>query len=120
MIGLAERLAAVVTVAPSGADIARDPAGSRTLLVDACRSAVERHGADVVILGGAGLAGMAAPIGGAVRVPLVDSTQALMAACVAVHALRPAKPTAGVDAITPPVETTGLSAALATRFGAKV
>jgi len=58
---LSERLAAVVAVKPTGADIARDPQGSLALLAEAASEAVQRHGADVVVLGGAGLAGLAAP-----------------------------------------------------------
>ena len=46
------------------------------LLAAACREAAERFGAQAVILGGAGLAGMAADIAADVPVPLIDSVQA--------------------------------------------
>jgi hypothetical protein len=58
--GFSDRLAAVVPVSPTGADIARDPDGSLALLADA--AAVQRHGANVVLPGGAVLAGLAGPL----------------------------------------------------------
>lgn len=75
-IGLADRLATVATVAPTGADIARDPDRALDMLAEACRDCVERHGAETVILGGAGLAGLARRIAEHVPVPLVDSLHA--------------------------------------------
>jgi len=75
-LGQGEALAGVHTVAPSGAQLAADPAGARVLLAQACREAVDRFGAEAVILGGAGLAGMGADIAPQVPVPLIDSVQA--------------------------------------------
>ncbi|MDP3239030.1 MAG: aspartate/glutamate racemase family protein, partial [Reyranella sp.] len=57
--GLSSRLASVRTVAPTGADIARDPTAAMELLAKGCSACVKEDGADVVILGGAGLAGLA-------------------------------------------------------------
>lgn len=71
-----EALAGVHTVSASGAQLAADPAGARALLAQACREAIERFGADAVVLGGAGLAGMGADIAPQLPVPLVDSVQA--------------------------------------------
>lgn len=73
--GLGEQLAAVITVAPTGADIARDPEGAVEMLTRACNEAVTRHGATSVVLGGAGLAGLASRVSPGVRVPLVDPVQ---------------------------------------------
>lgn len=75
-LGQGEALAGVHTVAPSGAQLAADPAGARVLLAQACREAVDRFGADAVILGGAGLAGMGVDIAPQLPVPLIDSVQA--------------------------------------------
>jgi Asp/Glu/hydantoin racemase len=75
-LGQGEALAGVHTVAPSGAQLAADPAGARVLLAQACRDAVDRFEADAVILGGAGLAGMGVDIAPQVPVPLIDSVQA--------------------------------------------
>jgi hypothetical protein len=53
-LGMSERLAAIKTVAPSGADIARDPEGAYAMLAAACITAATENEADSVILGGAG------------------------------------------------------------------
>ena len=61
-LGHAPSLAGIHTVAPTGAQLAADPQGARALLAEACREAATRFDAQAVILGGAGLAGMAADI----------------------------------------------------------
>lgn len=75
-LGYSTSLAGIHTVAPTGAQLARDPDGARSLLAQACRDAAQRFGAQAVILGGAGLAGIATEIAGAVPVPIVDSVDA--------------------------------------------
>lgn len=75
-LGHAPMLAGIHTVEPSGAELAADPAGAHTLLAEACREAVVRFDARAVILGGAGLAGMAAAIAPELSVPLIDSVSA--------------------------------------------
>ncbi|WP_066341271.1 aspartate/glutamate racemase family protein [Azohydromonas lata] len=75
-LGVADALAGVHTVAPSGAQLAADPATALPLLAHACREAAHATGADCIILGGAGLAGMAARIQADVGVPLIDSVSA--------------------------------------------
>ncbi|AMM24723.1 aspartate/glutamate racemase family protein [Variovorax sp. PAMC 28711] len=75
-LGHGQTLAGIHTVAPSGAQLAADPVGARKLLADACCQAAERFKAQAVILGGAGLAGMAADIAIQVPVPLIDSVTA--------------------------------------------
>ncbi|NML17597.1 aspartate/glutamate racemase family protein [Azohydromonas caseinilytica] len=75
-LGFDDALAGVHTVAPSGIQLAADPAGALPLLARACREAARDTGADCVILGGAGLAGMAARIQDQVPVPLIDSVSA--------------------------------------------
>ena len=118
-IGMSERLAAIKTVAPSGAEIARDPQRAHTMLADAANALVEEAEADCVILGGAGLAGIAARIAERVRVPLIDSVGAAVKAAEALGNLGPAKARSGSFAATPPVETVGLAAALAARMEGK-
>lgn len=113
MLGLGERLAAVETVAPTGADIARDPDGSIALLAQACATTAARDGAGAVILGGAGLAGLAARVQPFVDIPVLCSVETGIAAVLAAMRDRPAKPTAGDLALPPPVGSTGLSARLA-------
>lgn len=75
-LGYGEALAGVRTVAPTGAQLAADPAGARQLLAAACRDAARDFGARCVIVGGAGLAGFAAALQPGLDVPLVDSVLA--------------------------------------------
>lgn len=112
-IGLGERLAAVETVAPTGADIARDPQGAVAMLAEACRGCVARHGADSVILGGAGLAGLAPRIAADVPVPLIDGLAAAVRMAEMLARFGPDKAASGSFAVAPAVEMVGLSPALA-------
>jgi allantoin racemase len=97
-LGYASSLAGIHTVAPSGAELVADPAGAQALLGEACLEAAARFEAQAVILGGAGLAGIAAAIAPRLPVPLIDSVSA--GARWAMEAGRaPATPRAdGIDA----------------------
>ena len=75
-LGWQQQLAGIETVALNGAQLAADPAGARELLSAACQHAADIYQADTVILGGAGLAGVAAQIQTLVSVPLIDSVSA--------------------------------------------
>lgn len=75
-LGLGDPLAAVVTVKATGAELLADPVTARALLVQACQQAVRDLGVQAVVLGGAGLAGMAADIQPHVAVPVIDSVLA--------------------------------------------
>lgn len=75
-LGFGESLAGIQTVAPSGAQLAQDPVMARHLLRDACQQARVQFGAQALILGGAGLAGMAALIQPEIPVPVIDSVLA--------------------------------------------
>ena len=108
-LGMSERLAFVQTVAPTGADIAREPERALGLLADACTACVSEHGADSVILGGAGLAGLAARIADKVPVPLIDSLAASVLMAEQIGRAGAAKAKVGSFAQTPAVETIGLS-----------
>ena len=72
-LGHAQALAGIRTVAPTGAELAADPAAARALLAQACREAASQLDVQAVILGGAGLAGMAAAVQDQVGVPVIDS-----------------------------------------------
>lgn len=106
LLGLDARLARVRTVAPTGADIARDPGAASELLVRACRDAAGKDKAKSVILGGAGLAGIARIIQPRVPIPVIDSTAAVIKAAEALAGKRGARDPLGP---TPPVETVGLA-----------
>jgi len=75
-LGHAPALAGIHTVAPTGAQLAADPEAARALLAQACRDVVRQMGVQAVILGGAGLAGMAAAIQPQVGVAVIDSVVA--------------------------------------------
>ena len=72
-LGHAPQLAGIHTVLPTGAQLAADPVAARALLAEACRDVVRQMGVQAVILGGAGLAGMAAAVQPQVSVPVIDS-----------------------------------------------
>jgi allantoin racemase len=73
MLGYRDRLASVRTLSLTGAEIAEKPDGALAALVEACAAAADEDGAEVVILGGAGLAGLAERIQPHVRRPVLDS-----------------------------------------------
>lgn len=81
LLGLSDRLASIETVAPTGAEIAREPRRAFDTLAEACRRTIEQHGATSVILGGAGLAGIADHIATRVPVPVIDSLAASVRLC---------------------------------------
>ena len=76
MLGFDAALAGIHTVQPSGLQLAQDPAAAKILLTEACKTALREFNAQVVILGGAGLAGMAASIQSQVDAPIIDSVLA--------------------------------------------
>lgn len=115
--GLGSRLASIRAISLTGDQIAADIEGSLGLLAAACAEAATEDGAEVVILGGAALAGLAARVGTAVRVPVLCSLAAGVAATVALATLAPAKAGQGSYARTPAIETVGLSSELAGWLG---
>jgi Asp/Glu/hydantoin racemase len=82
-LGLEERLAAVRTIAPTGDKIARDPEAALAELAAACTACARQDGADVVILGGAALAGLAKRIQPSVPIPVLCSVEAGTRAAIA-------------------------------------
>jgi allantoin racemase len=75
-LGRSDRLAAIRTIEQSGDEIARDPGVVLDRLVEACNACANQDGASSVILGGAGLAGLAARVQGSVPVPVICSVEA--------------------------------------------
>ena len=80
--GYAAALSGVHTITPTGAEIARDPAGAVDSLVGSCNEAIAA-GAQVVVLGGAGLAGLRAMIAPRVAVPVLCSVETGVQAIIA-------------------------------------
>lgn len=115
--GLSARLASVRTVAPTGADIARNPKAALAVLAKGCTACVREDGADVVILGGAGLAGLAAKLAAKVEVPLLDGVACAISMAESLALQKPAKATRGTLARPAPVESVNLSKGLAKLLG---
>ena len=116
-MGLSSRLASVRTVAPTGADIARNPKAAMALLARGCQACVKEDRADVVILGGAGLAGLAAKLAGKVDVPLLDGVACAISMAEALAAQKPVKARTGRLSKAAAVDSIGLSKGLAKLIG---
>jgi allantoin racemase len=111
-LGLAERLAAVRAIAPTGDRIARDPEAALDELAAGCTACARQDGADVVILGGAALAGLAARIQPSVPIPVLCSVEAGTRAAIA------AASQAKRHAASPPaLDSVGLGPDLASLLG---
>lgn len=112
--GLAAGLASILTVAPTGAQIAADPEGAFALLAQACARAIREDGAQSVILGGAGLVGLARRLEEQAGAPVVCSIEAgARAAFAALAAHGGAGRFAASQSGAAPVDSVGLSPALA-------
>lgn len=105
LLGLRESLSGIRAVAPTGGEIARDPDRALAGLAAACRACAAEDGAEAVILGGAGLAGLAARIQPDVPCPVICSVEAGTRAVLAAAGTR-VRPT------VPPVQSIGLGAGL--------
>jgi Asp/Glu/hydantoin racemase len=114
-LGLSSRLASVRTVAPTGGEIARDPEAAVRLLADQASRCAAEDGADVIVVGGDALAGLAARVAPRVSIPVICSAEAAFRLTLAVADLQGARSwTVTADGTAP--ETTGLAPALARRL----
>ncbi|MBS0642810.1 MAG: aspartate/glutamate racemase family protein [Acetobacteraceae bacterium] len=114
--GLGGRLASIRCVPGGFRDINSVAEEKSDELVAACCAAVEQDQADVVILGGAPLAGLASVVAERVPVPLVDGVAAAMRQAEVLAALRPRKATAGTFRTPDAKPVTGVPAALERLF----
>jgi allantoin racemase len=114
--GLSARLASIRCVPGGFRDIATVAEEKADVLVEACCAAVAEDEADVVILGGAPLAGLAGAIADRVPVPLVDGVAAAMRQAEVLGALRPRKATAGTFRTPDAKPVTGVPPALEALF----
>ncbi len=113
--GLGGRCAGVFCLDEPFADIAGVAEEKAAKLVALCGRAVQA-GADVCILGGAPLAGLAAAVADQVPVPLVDGVAAAVRQAEALVALRPRKAIAGSFRRPAPKPVIGVSPALERLF----
>ena len=112
MHGLAGRCAGVRMLDGTFTSISNVQEEKTDLLVDLARQAVEHDNADVVILAGAPLAGMASKVADRIPVPLVDPIGAAVKMAEALVALQPRKATAGTFRRPDAKSAMGLSPAL--------
>jgi Asp/Glu/hydantoin racemase len=117
--GLGHRCAAIRCLEGAFQDIAGVQAEKEALLVDLANRTVAEDGADVVILAGAPLAGLAARVAGRVAVPLVDGVQAAVKQLEALVSLQPRKALAGSYRRPAPKPSLGLPASLAGRIAGR-
>jgi Asp/Glu/hydantoin racemase len=115
--GLAGRCAAIRTLDESFRSIDDVQEEKESMLVDLALRSVAEDAADVVILAGAPLAGLADKIKGQVPVPLVDGIQAAVAMAEGLVRLKPRKASAGTYRRPPPKESRGLAQALSDVIG---
>ena len=111
-LGWGGQLVRVEVLPASGVELAADPERAVRELTEACRRAAV--GADAVVLGGAGLAGLAPRIAPALAVPLIDSVTVGSVALLAA-AGRPSLQ--GGDPAGAGAEWQGLSLPLLRRLG---
>jgi Asp/Glu/hydantoin racemase len=111
--GLSGRCAAIRTLDESFRSIDDVQEEKEAVLVELAQRTVKENAADVVILAGAPLAGLANKIRDRVDVPLVDGIQAAVVMAEGLVRLEPRKAVAGTFRRPGPKDSKGLAAALA-------
>ena len=117
--GLSGRCAAIRTLDEAFTSIDAVQDEKEQVLVDLANRTVANDRADVIILAGAPLAGLANKIRERVPVPLVDGIQAAVTMAEGLVRLNPRKPTAGTFRRPGPKDSKGLAQALADVIGHK-
>ena len=120
MHGLSGRCAGVRMLPGAFRSIADVQDEKENLLVDLANAVVAEDEADVIILGGAPLAGLAAKVKDRVPVPLVDPIQAAVKQAEGLVTLAPRKATAGTFRRPDAKPTLGLPDPLASRIEHRV
>jgi allantoin racemase len=113
MHGLEARCAGIRTLDGSFQSISNVQAEKEDLLVALANRAVEQDDADVVILSGAPLAGLADKVSQRIPVPVVDPTAAAVRQAETLAVLKPRKAVAGTFRRPDPKPTIGLAEPLA-------
>ena len=111
--GLGSRLASIRSLNQPLRDVGAIQQAHRDALVGLAQKAVREDGADVIVLAGAPLAGLARQVKALLPVPMVDGVSSAVVQAQALVALNPSRAVEGSFA-TPPVKPhAGLSPALA-------
>ncbi|MGE0005395.1 MAG: aspartate/glutamate racemase family protein [Parvibaculaceae bacterium] len=118
--GLTSRCSGIRTLDGSFTSISDVQNEKADLLVQLAIDAVEEDGADVVVLAGAPLAGLATHIADRIPVPLVDCVSAAVKQAEALHALKPRKATKGTFSRPAPKAAVGLAPDLVKLFSGPV
>jgi Asp/Glu/hydantoin racemase len=113
MHGLDGRCAGIRTLDGSFRSISDVQAEKEDMLVQLANKAVEQDNADVVVLSGAPLAGLAAKVRDRIPVPVVDPIAAAVKQAETLFTLKPRKAIAGTFRRPDPKPTTGLAEPLA-------
>ncbi|HEV7258794.1 MAG TPA: aspartate/glutamate racemase family protein [Bosea sp. (in: a-proteobacteria)] len=116
MHGLTGRCAGIRMLDEGFSDVADVQEEKEAVIVQLAQRAVIEDEADVVILAGAPLAGLAAKVAERIPVPVVDQMGAALKQAEALVSLKPRKATAGTFRRPAPKETKGLATALAGRI----
>jgi allantoin racemase len=111
--GLARRCAGIRTLDGSFRSIADVQSEKEEMLVALAARAVEQDNADVIILSGAPLAGLAAKMRDRIAVPVVDPVAAAVRQAETLAILKPRKAVAGTFRRPAPKPTVGLAEPLA-------
>jgi Asp/Glu/hydantoin racemase len=111
--GLAGRLAAVRALDVPVSHISNARAETERLLVDLCHRTIEEDGAEVVIMGGGPIAGLAREVAHEIPVPVLDGVSCAVRMAEMLIDLGPAKARIGSQARPPAKPTRGLSEELA-------
>jgi allantoin racemase len=115
--GLVGRLASIRSLDQPLRDIGRVQDDHARQLKDLCASAVEEDGADVIILAGAPLAGLARAMKGEIHVPVVDGVSSAVRHAETLASLQPGIARAGSFAPPPTKPNAGLSASMQKLLG---
>ncbi|WP_428248574.1 aspartate/glutamate racemase family protein [Ferrovibrio sp.] len=110
--GLAGRLAGIRLLEGDFRSIGDVQDEKENLLVELARQAVQRDEADVIVLAGAPLAGLAGRVADRIPVPVVDGVAAAVKQAEALAALSPRKATQGTFRKPAPKPTDGVAPAL--------
>ena len=116
MHGLSGRCAGIRTLDGSFRAVSEVQEEKEALLVELAQRTVETTEADVIIFGGAPLAGLAGKVRDRIPVPVVDQIEAAVKLAETLVALRPRKAITGTFRRPAPKPTIGLAAALAARI----
>lgn len=114
--GLAGRCAGIRCLDGGFQTIDDVQAEKETALIELANKSVQLDGAEVIILAGAPLSGLAAKVADRVKVPLVDQAAAAVKQAEALVTLKPRKATTGGFRRPGAKPSTGLSPALAARI----